>query len=90
MELATFGTSDWRLLHVLSHHMFTNTYNDYETQGVFPMVDFNVHSHKGLARRRFQQLVSIHVRRSSRAILNTSTCIICNKRLTQAAILFFS
>ncbi len=61
MELATFPTTDWRLIHILSHHMFTNTYNDSETQGVYPMVDFNAHRDKGVCYRRLSQAM-VHVR----------------------------
>ncbi len=51
LDLAAFNSTDWRLLHFLSHHLFTNTYNDFEVQSLYPLLDFNANKEKGFLHR---------------------------------------
>jgi len=46
LDVAAFSSTDWRLLHFLSHHLHTNTLNDFENLSVYPIVDWNVTENK--------------------------------------------
>ena len=39
-DLSLLSSRDWRVTHMLSHHLHTNTYNDIEIYGIEPFVAF--------------------------------------------------
>ena len=39
-DLSCFNSTDWRISHMLSHHLHTNTYCDIETTSMFPFLDW--------------------------------------------------
>ncbi len=39
-DISMFNSTDWRVTHMLSHHLHTNTYQDVEITAMFPFVDW--------------------------------------------------
>jgi len=51
-DLSLLSSYEWRITHALSHHIFTNTINDFELSGFEPFVDFKVYNDKNVVQRR--------------------------------------
>ncbi len=51
-----FSSTDWRILHFLSHHLFSNTYNDFETQSFFPLLNWNSEEEKHFVHKYLGQV----------------------------------
>ncbi len=39
-DLSFFNSSDWQITHAMSHHLYTNTFNDFETTNFYPFINF--------------------------------------------------
>ncbi len=48
-----FNSTDWRILHFLSHHLFPNTFNDFEAQSFYPLMDWNSDEDKAFLHKYF-------------------------------------
>jgi len=46
LGLTPFSSREWRVMHFLSHHLHTNTHNDFECQTFFPWLDWNPREEK--------------------------------------------
>ena len=40
-DLSLFSSYDWRITHMISHHLHTNTYADYELTAFHPILDYS-------------------------------------------------
>ncbi len=56
MDFSVFSSTDWRILHFLSHHLFSNTYNDFETQSFFPLLNWNSEEKKHFVHKYLGQV----------------------------------
>ena len=56
MDFSVFSSTDWRILHFLSHHLFSNTYNDFETQSFFPLLNWNSEEEKHFVHKYLGQV----------------------------------
>ena len=45
-DVSCFSSSDWRISHALSHHIYTNTLLDMEISGLEPLLNFLPNMHK--------------------------------------------
>ena len=47
-DLTSLSSMDWRVSHALSHHLYTNTFYDWEISGMEPFMRFLPEPHKNL------------------------------------------
>lgn len=47
------SSHDWRITHAISHHLFTNTFHDYEAAALFPYLDIYPNPNKNWFHRIF-------------------------------------
>lgn len=50
-DLSVLSSRDWRVTHMLSHHLHTNTYNDIEISGLEPIIHFLPSSNKNMIQK---------------------------------------
>ena len=65
-----FSSTDWRILHFLSHHLFSCTYNDFEVQSFYPLMDWNSGNEKGFVHAKLSPIYSQVKEAISRINLN--------------------
>ena len=59
-DLSVLSSRDWRISHMLSHHLHTNTLKDLEVSGIEPYVAFLPDSNKNWI-QRFSSQIYINV-----------------------------
>ena len=52
-DLSFLSSRDWRITHMLSHHLHTNTYKDIEVSGIEPYISFMPYADKNWVQRFF-------------------------------------
>ena len=50
-DLSLLSSWDWRVTHMMSHHLHTNTYNDIEVYGIEPFISFLPNPKKNFAQK---------------------------------------
>lgn len=58
LDFSVFSSTDWRILHFLSHHLFSCTYNDFEVQSCYPILDWNSGEGKHFVHVHFSHIYS--------------------------------
>lgn len=56
-DLSCLSSYEWRITHALSHHIYTNTINDFELSDFEPFIDFKVYHGKNVVQRRMMVLL---------------------------------
>lgn len=57
-DLSTLSSRDWRITHVMSHHMYTNTLWDYEVYVVEPFLQWIPHKNKSFLTGMISKTIS--------------------------------
>ncbi|XP_076163345.1 cytochrome b5-related [Ptiloglossa arizonensis] len=57
-DLSTMSSKEWRISHVMSHHMYPNTYWDYEIYMAEPFLQWYPYKNKSMVRSFISQLIS--------------------------------
>ena len=52
-DLSFLSSRDWRITHMLSHHLHTNTFKDIEVSGIEPYISFMPYADKNWVQRFF-------------------------------------